>query len=131
MTNRIEEAFKILFRIIISALIIEVTLNLTCTYTIVVYHEKFLGFFSRTSLVMAHYLRGSLFCCKYVVYYGVPTLINFIIGMKINSLPRCISVMHTNGELWRYYNLQSIIESIRLVVPFFSGSLIFIVSIYE
>jgi hypothetical protein len=53
---------------------------------------------------MALLLNGSLFASKYVVYYGITTLVNKIVGMKTTELPRCISLIHTNSEMWRYFD---------------------------
>ncbi len=91
-------------RISISFLIMEIVLHLTSLYSIFVYHKQLLAYFSRPSLAMALLLNGSLFASKYVVYYGVTTLANKMVGMKTTELPRCISLMHTNSEMWRYFD---------------------------
>lgn len=53
---------------------------------------------------MTLYLKGSLFTCKYIVYYGITTFCNKLVGMETNHLPRCISLIHTNAEMWRYFD---------------------------
>lgn len=53
---------------------------------------------------MAMLLRGSLFASKYIVFYGLPTLVNRIIGMKTTELPRCIALIHLNSEMWRFFD---------------------------
>lgn len=76
-------------------------LRLTLTYTLVAYHRQIFSDFTVIPVVFALVLRGSLFSCKYIVYYGFPTLLNKLVGMRVGELPRCIWVMHTNSELWR------------------------------
>jgi hypothetical protein len=63
-----------------------------------------IDWFSKPSLAMSLYLKGSLFTCKYIVYYGVTNLFNKLAGMNTTKLPRCISIIHTNNEMWKYFD---------------------------
>lgn len=101
MEKKLNESTKLIFRIACSALLIEFVLHFTYSFGIMYYHKFIFAEFSPRSLVIAQYLRGLCFGFKYMVFYGLPTLINNFIGIKTNALPRCISVMHTNSELWR------------------------------
>ncbi len=92
---------KYLIRILISAALVEISLRLTLTYSLVLYHKQFFSYFNHKSLIMAHLLRGTLFTSKYIVYYGIPTVLNDITGMSVTELPRCTMLIHTNSELWR------------------------------
>ena len=70
---------------------------------------------------MALYLKGALFACKYIVYYGITSLINRLFNMKTTQLPRCISIIHTNSEMWRYFD-TGIYEFIKKLLSFFSNN---------
>ena len=50
------------------------------------------------------YAKGVLFAVKYHVFYGIPSIVNRIVGMKITPLPRCVLMIHTGGELWKYFD---------------------------
>jgi len=63
-----------------------------------------IDWFSKSSLTMSLYLKGSLFTCKYIVYYGIANLFNKLVGMNTTKLPRCISVIHTNNEMWKHFD---------------------------
>jgi Na+/alanine symporter len=89
-------------RILISTLIIESVLHFTSIYSLIVYHKQLVHYFSKSSIILALYLVGSLFACKYIVYYGLSTMVNLLVGMKTTELPRCISLIHLNSELWRF-----------------------------
>ncbi len=53
---------------------------------------------------MALYLKGHLFPVKYIVYYGLATVINKLAGMKTTKLPICGALIHTSSEMWRYFS---------------------------
>lgn len=59
---------------------------------------------SKFSLAASLGIKGSLFTAKYIVYYGLTTVVNQQVGMQTTDLPRCIFLIHTNAELWRYFD---------------------------
>lgn len=91
-------------RIFFSMVLIEFFLRTTSSYTILIYTNYVRKYFSVTSFVMSILIRGSLFTSKYIVYYGFPTLVNKILGMKTSELPRCFALLHLNSEMWRYFD---------------------------
>jgi hypothetical protein len=82
----------------------ELALHATLTYKIHAMHGRMLDFFSNSSLVGTLLLKGSLFISKYIVFYGVTSLVNECVGMQCGALPRCFATMHTNSELWRFFD---------------------------
>ncbi len=95
---------RLAVRIVFSILIIECVLHMTCTFMIHTYHKIIVSRFSPSSLITSLFLKGYLFQTKYIVFYGISSLVNQFVEMKITSLPRCISFMHTNAELWKYFD---------------------------
>jgi hypothetical protein len=67
-------------------------------------HGRILAFFSNAALTGTLLLKGALFPCKYIVFYGMTNLVNECVGMKCGALPRCFALMHTNSELWRFFD---------------------------
>ena len=45
-----------------------------------------------------------LFSAKYNVYYGLSLVINKSVGMRTTPLPKCVALIHTNGELWKHFD---------------------------
>lgn len=95
------KALKIIFRILTSGLMIEIILRLTSTYMIHNYNSQVLNLFSRPSLIMSLILKGGLFTSQYVVFYGLTSVVNQLVGIKVSDLPQCAFLMHTNKEMWR------------------------------
>ncbi|CAF1096654.1 unnamed protein product [Brachionus calyciflorus] len=100
----LKDVLKFILRIAFSLFLIEFFLRATSTYTTLNYTSYVSDYFSMTSYIMSMFIRGSLFASKYVVYYGIPTLINKFVGMKTTELPRCIVLIHLNSEMWRYFD---------------------------
>lgn len=98
------KAFKIIFYIILSGLMVEIVLRLTSTYMIHEYHDQVINMFTRPSLIMALVLKGVLFTSQYIVFYGIPSVANQLIGIKVTDLPLFCFQMHTNKEMWRYFD---------------------------
>ena len=48
--------------------------------------------------------KGALFAVKYQVFYGIPNIVNRIVGMKTTPLPRCIPMTHMSSELWKNFD---------------------------
>lgn len=99
-----KEAVNLSVRIGFSMLLIEILLRITSSYTVLIYTNYVWRYFSVTSFVMSILIRGSLFTSKYIVYYGIPTLVNKIVGMRTTELPRCFALIHLNSEMWRYFD---------------------------
>ena len=99
--SKLREAFTLVVRIVFSCLIYEAVLHTTSVFMIHAYSKQMIARFSSPSLIIAIMLKGFLFTSKYIVFYGTTTLINRFVGMRVTPLPRCISLMHTNAELWR------------------------------
>lgn len=59
---------------------------------------------SKSTLAISLLLKGALFACAYIVYYGLPKLFNEFNGIQSPALPDCVSLMHTNGEMWKYFD---------------------------
>ncbi len=53
---------------------------------------------------MSLLLKGALFTCTYIVFYGIPKVCNEIIGMRTSQLPSCVSLIHTNSEMWKCFD---------------------------
>ena len=102
--EKFRNIFILLARISFSVIIIELVLHATQAYSLHSFHGRLLPFFSDESLTASLLLKGTLFTCKYIVYYGATNLINYCVGMKTTDLPRCIFLMHTNSELWRFFD---------------------------
>lgn len=96
-----------ILRVAFSTVLIEIVLRLTSTYTLILYNTHFTGYFSTTSIVTALFVKGALFTAKYIVYYGMTTVFNALVGMKTTQLPRCICLMHLNSEMWRLIKRKS------------------------
>jgi hypothetical protein len=90
-------------RILFWIFIIELVSHFTLAFAL---HESFylIDHSSKFSIAASLGIKGSLFSAKYIVYYGLTTLVNEQVGMKTSNLPRCIFLIHTNGELWRYFD---------------------------
>ena len=90
-------------RVILGILIIEIFNHVTIIFSM---HENELLIkkSSRLAIAIALLLKGALFAVKYIVFYGVPTFFNEIVGMKTTPLPRCIALISTNGEMWKYFD---------------------------
>lgn len=95
---------KTIIKILISIVLIEFVLHFTSVYTLNLYSDQVIDRFSKPSLILAMQLKGSLFVCKYIVYYGLTNLCNSLVGMRTTELPRCVAVVHTNSEMWRYFD---------------------------
>ena len=82
---------------------LEATLHLTVVYAI---HQNQIAFdnLSKTTLLICLLLKGALFSSKYNVYYGLSLVVNKLVGMETTPLPKCIALIHTNGELWKYFD---------------------------
>ncbi len=82
---------------------------------------------SKVAISMALLLKGSLFAVKYIVFYGLPTIFNEIVGMKTTPLPRCIALIHTNGEMWKYFDtgIYEFIKKLKFKSLFLSKLLTF------
>lgn len=101
---KIKKLAILIARIVMSGLLIELVLHLTLTYKIHAYHGYLTPYFSDQALWATLLLKGSLFSCKYIVYYGMGNLVNSCVGMRTSELPRCVALIHTNGEMWRYFD---------------------------
>jgi hypothetical protein len=53
---------------------------------------------------MSLLLKGFLFSCTYIVFYGVPKIASEIFGIRTGPLPQCVSLIHTNSELWKFFD---------------------------
>lgn len=83
---------------------IELLLRLTC-FNLIAHHLTVLDSsdsVSSIAYIMAAILKILVFGFKYTAFYGVTYLVNNLVGMKTTSLPRCVVMMHTSKELWRY-----------------------------
>ena len=118
MNCTLKEVFHLAYRILLSILLIELFYRITCTSAIHAYHNQIASYFSFASIFFSFCYKGLLFSCKYIVYYGIPSLVNKMVGMKTTELPRCTALIHTNRELWRYFD-TGIYEFIKnyLYVP--------------
>ena len=98
--------------------LIELLYRLTFCSSIHAYHNQVVSYLSWSSIFFSFVYKGLLFSCKYIVYYGIPTTVNIMIGMKTTRLPRCAAVIHTNREMWRFFD-TGIYEFIKtyLYVP--------------
>jgi hypothetical protein len=99
----LKELIRLLLRIAFNAFLIELTFHLTSIYAI---HgnTRLIEKCSKFTIAIALYMKGALFSSKYIVFYGLPSIINESIGIKTTPLPRCISVIHTNKEMWKYFD---------------------------
>ena len=79
-------------------------IHFTLVYTLHNYSDRLMKRFSQTSIALTLFLKTSLFTSKYIVFYGIPIFFNKIVGMKVVELPRCVLMMHTSSELWRYFD---------------------------
>ena len=106
------------FRILLSCVLIEFFYRLTLSSAIHAYHEQIISYFSASSVFYSFVYKGTLFSCKYIVYYGIPSIVNIMVGIKTTRLPRCTTVIHTNREMWRFFD-TGIYEFIKtyLYVP--------------
>ena len=99
-----QTAGKTLLRIIFSALLMELTLHTTSTFQLHAHYNQVKDWFTPGSLVMSLTLKGGLFACKYIVFYGAGYMLNDLVGMRVTPLPQCVSLMHTNREMWRFFD---------------------------
>ena len=83
---------------------LELVLHLTSVFTIHNYSKEVVDEFSKSSLVLSLFLKTSLFTTKYIVIYGVTNFFNKIVGMSVVDLPRCVLMMNTSSEMWRYFD---------------------------
>ena len=60
--------------------------------------------FSKYSLCMSLLLKGFLFGCTYIVFYGVPKISSEIFGIRTTPLPQCVALIHTNSEMWKFFD---------------------------
>ena len=98
-----EIILKILFRVILGIVLIEIFNHITIIFSI--YEDKFLHEkVSKWTISISILLKGALFAVKYIVFYGLPTFFNEIVGMKTTPLPRCIFLISTNGETWKHFD---------------------------
>lgn len=101
---KVKEVCRLLIRIILSAILIEFVLHTTSTFTIHAYYAQMNVYFSSGSLVMSLVLKIALFASKYIVFYGTIAIFNEFLGMRVSNLPSCPIIIHTNKELWRYFD---------------------------
>lgn len=101
---KVKEISRLLVRIIMSAILIEFVLHTTSTFTIHAYYAQMNAYFSSGSLVMSLVLKIALFASKYIVFYGTIAIFNEFLGMRVSNLPSCPIIIHTNKELWRYFD---------------------------
>ena len=105
MKCSLRELVHLIYRIILSISLIELFLRLTSFSTIQSFiHNHNTSHFSFSSIFFSFCYKGLLFASKYIVYYGIPSVINKMVGMKTTDLPRCTALIHTNRELWRYFD---------------------------
>ena len=95
-------AVKYAARILFSALVVEMSLRLTFTYSITGHYSDLISYFGPLSALMANLMRNCLFSCKYIVFYGLPSLVNKLVGMRVSQLPWCLLMTQTNAEIWKY-----------------------------
>lgn len=108
----IKEILILISRVIFWALFIEFIFHATIIFGI---HQDLtlLNECSKFLLTCALAVKGLLFSAKYIVFYGIPSIVNKCVGMKITKLPRCIAIIHTNNELWKHFD-TGIYEFIKL-----------------
>ncbi len=106
-------------RILISIVLVEGFLHMTSIYAINENLINISNHFSVTSVSLSILLKICLFTCKYIVYYGLTSMINLIVGMKCTDMPRSLLITNTNRELWKYFD-TGIYEFIKnyLYIPF-------------
>lgn len=97
----LKEALILASRVLFSAFLVELALHFTVVYAI---HSIDFEFSSGVMNFGTLLFKGALFTTRYVYIYGLPTLINQVVGMKTTPLPRCILMIHTGGELWKYFD---------------------------
>lgn len=90
-------------RVIISIFLIELALHTTIVFSM---HEniRIIRNCSKATIAIALMLKGALFTSKYIVFYGIPSIFNKIVGIETTPLPRCIALIHTNSEMWKYFD---------------------------
>lgn len=90
---------KILFWIIA----LEVDLHTHVLYAII-NDVNLVNKFSLLTIIAALMFKILLFTAKYIVYYGLPNLINRQVGMHTGELPKCLALLHTSAEAWKYFD---------------------------
>lgn len=63
-----------------------------------------IGHFGPVAVFMTLALKGGLFASKYIIFYGVTLVVNQLVGIKTTGLPRCVFLINTNREMWRYFD---------------------------
>ena len=93
----------VILRVIASIFIMEFFNHLTIVFSM---HEnsKLVERASKFTIAFALLIKGALFSVKYIVFYGIPNIFNEIVGIKTTPLPRCIALISTNGEMWKYFD---------------------------
>jgi D-alanyl-lipoteichoic acid acyltransferase DltB (MBOAT superfamily) len=95
---------KLIIRILSGYLCYEAILYLTSTSTLHSSFDNVSYAFSNASLQASLTLKGTMIFLKYLFIYGITILINSSVGMRTTIPPRCVVLVHTNGELWRTFD---------------------------
>ena len=77
-----------MIRVILGVIIIEFFNHVTIIFSMHE-HELLVKKTSKLTIAVALLLKGALFSVKYIVFYGVPTFFNEIVGMKVS---RCFKL---------------------------------------
>ena len=98
-----QNIFNIIIRVLFGIFLIEAFIHLTIIFSI---HENeiLIKKISKWTVSMAILIKGGLFGVKYIVFYGLPSIFHEIVGIKATLLPRCTSLISTNGEMWKYFD---------------------------
>lgn len=98
-----KEAFTHFFRIIFWIFVAELVYHYTVFFAVHAHAELLenASFYLTAGTLI---IKGIFFAVKYIVFYGIPTFVNRLVGMKTTPLPRCVFMIHTNGELWKYFD---------------------------
>ena len=59
---------------------------------------------SKFCLGMSLLLKIALFAPKCIVFYGVASIFHEIVGIKTTPLPRCVSNIQINSEVWKHFD---------------------------